>query len=43
MSDEHGRTDDNPDPWCTSPDPEPADEITDIVTEDYIPNRWEGE
>ena len=30
----------DPDPWCTSPDPEPVNEVTDIVTADYVPDRW---
>ena len=36
---------DDPDPWCTSPDPapDPQEEVTSQVQADYHPDRWSGE
>lgn len=30
----------NPDPWCTSPEDPDPNEVTDIVTADYHPDQW---
>lgn len=33
----------DPDPWCTSPEEPDPNEVTDMVTVDYHPDRWGGE